>query len=72
MLGVIIGFGLMTIFFWLCFKFAGAVFSVLFWLFIKLPVAFGLAILGVVCCVTIILIPIGKGCFHMAGDLLMG
>ncbi len=70
MLGIIIGLGLLTIFFWLCFKFTGAVFSVLFWLFVKLPCAIILAILGVVFCITILLIPVGKGCFRLAGDLL--
>ena len=70
MIGVIIGFGLLTLFFWLCFKFTGAVFSVLFWLFIKLPCALVLAVLGVLFCITIILIPVGKGCFGLAGDLL--
>ena len=70
MLGVIISLGLLTIFFWLCFKFTGAVFSVLFWLFVKLPCAIILAILGVVFCITILLIPVGKGCLGLAGDLL--
>lgn len=70
MIGVIIEFGLLTLFFWLCFKFTGAVFSVLFWLFIKLHCALVLAVLGVLFCITIILIPVGKGCFGLAGDLL--
>ena len=70
MLGIIIGLGLLTIFFWLCFKFTGAVFSVLLWLFVKLPCAIILVILGVVFYITILLIPVGKGCFNLAGDLL--
>ena len=70
MLGVIIILGLLTILFWICFKFTGAVFSVLFWLFIKLPCAIILAMLGVLFCITIILIPVGKGCLGLAGDLL--
>ena len=70
MLDVIIAFGLLTIFSWLCFKFTGAVFSVLFWLFVKLPCAIILVLIGVVFCVTILLIPVGKGCFSLAGDLL--
>lgn len=70
MLGIIIGFGLLTLFFWLCFKFTGAVFSVLLWLFVKLPCAILLAILVVVFCITVLLIPVGKGCFNFAGDLL--
>ena len=70
MLGVIIVLGLLTIFFWLCFKFTGAVFSVLFWLFIKLPCAIILAMLGVMFCITILLLPVGKGCFNLARGLL--
>lgn len=71
MLGVIISLGLLTIFFWICFKFTSVVFSVLLWLFVKLPCAIILVLIGVVFCITILLIPVGKGCFRFAGDLLM-
>ena len=70
MLGVIISLGLLTIFFWICFKFTSIVFLVLLWLFVKLPCAIILVLIGVVFCVTILLIPVGKGCFSLAGDLL--
>ena len=70
MLGVIISLGLLTIFFWICFKFTSIVFSVLLWLFVKLPCAIMLVLISVVFCVTILLIPVGKGCFSLAGDLL--
>ena len=69
MLGVIISLGLLTIFFWICFKFTSIVFSVLLWLFVKLPCAIILGLIGVVFCVTILLIPVGKGCFSLAGAL---
>lgn len=71
MLGVIISLGLLTIFFWICFKFTSIVFSVLLWLFVKLQCAIILVLIGVVFCVTILLIPVGKGCFSLTGDLLM-
>ena len=70
MLGVIISLGLLTIFFWICFKFTSIVLSVLLWLFVKLPCAIILVLIGVVFCVTVLLIPVGKGCFSLAGDLL--
>lgn len=70
MLGVIISLGLLTIFFWGCFKFTSIVFSVLLWLFVKLPCAIILVLIGVVFCAMILLIPVGKGCFRLAGDLL--
>lgn len=70
MLGVIIGLGFLSILFWLCFKFTSVMFSVFFWLFIKLPCAIILAGLGVVCFVTILLIPVGKVCFALAGELV--
>ena len=70
MLGVIISLGLLTIFFWICFKFTNIVFSVLLWLFVKLPCAIILVLIGVVFCVTILLIPVGKGCFSLAGGFI--
>ncbi|MCH5256167.1 MAG: hypothetical protein J1D87_02695 [Lachnospiraceae bacterium] len=70
MLGIIICLGILTIIFWLCFKVTGAMFSILFWLFIKLPFAILMAFLGITFCITILLIPIGKGCFNLAWELL--
>ena len=69
MLEIIIGLGILTIIFWLCFKFASMMFSFLLWLFIKLPCAILLVLLGVVFCITILLIPVGKGCFNLAWKL---
>ena len=40
------------------------------WLFIKLPFALILGGLGLVCCVTILLIPLGGKCFRFAVDVL--
>lgn len=70
MLEVIIYLGILTIVFWLCFKFTRAMFLILFWIFIKLPFAVLMAFLGIVFCITILLIPIGKGCFNLAWKLL--
>ena len=70
MLEIIIYLGILTIIFWLCYKFTSAMFLILFWVFIKLPFAILLAFLGVVFCITILLIPVGKGCFNLAWELL--
>ncbi|MDO5573708.1 MAG: hypothetical protein Q4G60_06990 [bacterium] len=56
---------------WIGFKLTGAVFGALIWLFIKLPIALVLIALGIVCCCTIILIPVGVGLFKSAGWLMM-
>ena len=70
MLKIIVYFGILAIIFWLCFKFTSAMFLILLWMFVKLPCAILLAFLGVVFCITILLIPIGKGCFNLAWRLL--
>lgn len=45
------------------FKITGALFAILLWVVIKLPLAILLWVIGIVCCCTILLIPLGVGCF---------
>lgn len=72
MIGIITGLALLTFLFWLGFHVTGALLSAVIWLFVKLPFAIILACLGLVCCVTILLIPIGGKCFSFAGSILFG
>lgn len=72
MIEIIIGLALLTFLFWLIFHVTGALLSAAIWLFVKLPLAIILACLGLVCCVTILLIPIGGKCFRFAGSILFG
>ncbi|MCH5253962.1 MAG: hypothetical protein J1F41_03485 [Lachnospiraceae bacterium] len=71
MLEIIICLGLLTVIFWFCFKITGVMFSILFWLCIKLPCAILMAFLGIVFCITILLMPIGKDCFNLARKVLI-
>lgn len=71
MLEIIIGLALLTFLFWLGFHITGALLSAAIWLFIKLPIAVLLGCLGLVLCITILLIPLGVKCFKFAFNTLM-
>ena len=68
---LILLFGILSVLFWMGFKITGAVFTVLFWLFVKVPLGLTLAVLGLVLCVTILLIPLGIGCLKLAFKLII-
>ena len=70
MLEIIIGLALLTFLFWLGFHITGAMLSAAIWLFIKLPIAVLLGCLGLVLCITILLIPLGIKCFKFAFSVL--
>jgi len=69
-LEIIITLALLTGLFWLGYHITGALLSAVIWLFIKLPLAIIVFCLGIVCWVTILLIPIGLKCFGLAGKIL--
>lgn len=52
------------------FKITGAIISAFFWLFILLPLALVICLIGLVCMVTIFLIPLGLFLFTFAGKLV--
>lgn len=54
----------------LCFHLVGGVLKLVIKLLICLPCALVMAAVGVVFCCTLILIPLGIGCFKLAGCLL--
>lgn len=54
----------------LCFHIAGGVIKLMFKLIFCLPCAIICAAVGIVLCCTLILIPVGIGCFKLAGGLL--
>lgn len=60
----------LTVLFWLGYHVTGALLSAAIWLFIKLPFALIVGCLGVVCYITILLIPLGGKCFKFAFDVL--
>lgn len=67
---IIIALAILTGLFWLGYHVTGALLSAAIWLFIKLPLAIIVFCLGIVCCVTLLLIPIGLKCFSLAGRIL--
>ena len=70
MIEIIITLAVLFVLFWFGYHVTGALLSAAIWLFIKLPFAIIMACLGLVCCVTILLIPLGGKCFRFAGSIL--
>lgn len=66
MLELFITLAVLTVLFWIGYHVTGALLSAAIWLFIKLPFALILCCAGLVCCVTILLIPLGVKCFKFA------
>ena len=57
---------LLTGLFWLGFHITGALLSAAFWVLIRLPLAVVLFALGLACCVTLLLIPVGIKLWKLA------
>lgn len=55
-----------------CLRLTGGVLKLTFKLIFVLPLGILCAVMGVVLCCTLILIPLGIGCFKAAGRLLTG
>lgn len=70
MIEILITLAVLTVLFWIGFHVTGALLSATIWLFIKLPLALLLGCLGLVCCITIPLIPLGGKCFKFAFEVL--
>ena len=62
---------LLTFLLGLAFKLTGAVLKAVLWVFILLPIALVLWALAVVCCCTLILIPVGVFLFKAGMKLLI-
>lgn len=54
----------------LCFEIIGDLLKIVLKVVIFVPCALVLGVLGIVFCCTLILIPVGIGCFKLAGKLL--
>ena len=66
MLIIMLILAILSFLLWVGFKITGALLSACFWLFIKVPIALVLGLLGVVLCCTLILIPIGAKLIKLA------
>lgn len=71
MIELLITLAVLTGLFWIGYHVTGALLSAAIWLFTKLPCAIILGGLGLVCCVTILLIPLGGKCFKFAFEVLI-
>ena len=70
MIELLIALVVLTGLFWIGYHVTGALLSAAIWLCIKLPFAIFLCGLGLVCCVTIFLIPLGGKCCKFAFEVL--
>lgn len=70
MIELLVALAVMTFLFGIGFHITGAFLSAAIWLFIQLPFAFILGCIGLVCCVTILLIPLGVKCFKFATSVI--
>lgn len=67
---IIIGLAMLSFLFWVGFKVTGALLTAFIWLAIKLPIAIVIFCLGLACCATLLLIPVGIKLFKVAGNVL--
>lgn len=70
MLELFAGLAILTVLFWLGYHITGALLSAAIWFCIKLPFALVLGCLGLVCCIILLLIPLGIKCFRFAFEVL--
>lgn len=71
MLVFLIGLALLSCLLWLGFKLTGALLSACIWLFVEVPLSFAVWGIGLACCCTIILIPVGLWLFKTGFKLLV-
>ena len=67
---IILILSLVSFLFWLGFHITGALLTALVWVVIKLPAALILFSLGLACCVTLLLIPVGMSLFRTGVRIL--
>ena len=71
MLGFLFSLGLLWCLLWVGFKLTGALLSACVWLFVEVPISFVAWGIGLACCCTIILIPLGLWLFKFGFKLLV-
>ncbi len=69
-MSIILGLAFLSILFWIGYKVTGALLMACLWLFILLPLSLMIAMLGIICCCTILLIPIGLKLFGVSWQIL--
>lgn len=71
MIGFILMIGILSIFFFVAYQITGAVFKAMIWLAILVPITLVLWTLGLACCCTLILIPVGLKLFMVGCRVLL-
>lgn len=71
MLECILILGILSILFFGAYKITGAIFKAVVWLAILVPIALFLWAIGLICCCTLILIPIGLKLFSVGCRVLL-
>lgn len=66
----IVGIGVLCVLFFVGYKVTGALFKALIWLCILLPIALFLWGIAILCCCTLILIPIGMKLFSIGSRVI--
>lgn len=71
MIEFILVLGLFSVFFFVAYKVTGAILKALIWLFVLVPIAILLWVVALVCCCTILLIPVGIKLFTAGCRVLL-
>ena len=71
MFGFLFGLALLWCMLWIGFKLTGALISACVWLFVAVPLSFAAVGIGLACCCTIILIPVGFWLFKLGFRMLI-
>lgn len=62
---------LLGVMLWVGFKLTGAVLMAVLWLFVKVPIGLIAFMIGIICCCTLILIPVGICLFKVGVSLII-
>lgn len=71
MFSFLISLAILTLLLWVGYKITGALLKACIWLFIRVPVALLVWGVALVCCCTILLIPVGLKLFGIGGRILI-
>jgi len=58
--------GIISTILWLGYKITNSLLMTFVWLFIRVPCAFCIGMLGLILCITVVLVPIGSECIKIA------
>ena len=71
MISFLIGLGFLVVMLWLGFKLTGALLAACVWMFVSIPLGLGAIGIGLLMCLTIVLMPLGMWFFKVGIKLLL-